>query len=120
MCHLLLLLPVLALPVLWIWPPAIALPVYGVAAAVSLGVYALAYWAWKAPLAHGPQTLLGAAGHVVSVGERHVTLRVRGELWLANVEGAALALGEEATVTGVEGLRLTARKRAPISSVGEL
>ena len=40
MCPLLL-LPVLALPVFWIRPPEIALPIYGVAAAASLGVYAL-------------------------------------------------------------------------------
>lgn len=110
MCHLLLLLPVLALPVLWLWPPEIALPIYGAAAAVSLGVYALVYVAWKAPLAHGPHTLLGATGHVVSVGERQVTLRVGGELWVADVRGAPLSVGEDALIEAVEGLRLTARK----------
>lgn len=107
MCHILLLLPVLALPVLWIWPPAIAWPVYGVAAAASLGTYALVYWAWKAPLVHGPQTLIGATGRVVGVDGRRVTLRVRGELWLADVEEAALVPGEEAALVAIDGLRLT-------------
>lgn len=109
MCHVLLLLPVLALPVFWLWPPEVALPVYGAAAVVSLGVYAAVYWAWKTPLAHGPQTLLGATGTVVSLGERQVTLRIGGELWLAEVQGASLSPGEDAVVVAVEGLRLTVR-----------
>ncbi len=111
MCHVLLLLPVLALPVFWLWPPGIAWPVYGVAVAASLGIYAMVYWSWRAPLAHGPQVLLGASGTVVSIGERQITLRIGGELWLADVKGAPLALGENAEVVAVDGLRLTARKR---------
>jgi len=111
MCHVLLLLPVLALPVFWIWPPEIALPVYAAAAAASLGVYAVVYWAWKAPLVHGTQMLLGATGRVTAVQGRRVTLRVRGELWLADVRGAPLGLGEEAQVVAIDGLRLTATRR---------
>jgi len=109
MCHFLLLLPVLALPAFWIWPVETALPVYGTAVAVALAVYALAYKAWKMPLANGPQALLGATGRVICVGERRVTLRVRGELWLADVEGAAVSVGEEAVVVAIDGLRLTVR-----------
>lgn len=110
MCHVLLLLPVLALPVFWVWPPEIAWPVYGVAASASVGTYVLVFWAWKAPLAHGPQTLLGATGHVVSVDGKRVTLRVRGELWLEDDQGAGLAPGEEAAVVAIDGLRLTVRR----------
>ena len=109
MCHFLLLLPVLALPAFWIWPLETALPVYGTAVAVALAVYALAYKAWKMPLANGPQVLLGATGRVISVGERHVTLRVRGELWLADIKGAPVSLDEEAVVVAIDGLRLTVR-----------
>jgi len=109
MCHLLLLLPVLALPVFWIWPLKIALPIYGVAAAASLGVYALVVWALQAPLLHGPQMLVGAMGRVIAAGGHRVTLRIGGELWLADVQGTAPSLGEEAIVVAVEGLRLKAR-----------
>jgi membrane protein implicated in regulation of membrane protease activity len=109
MCHFLLLLPVLALPAFWIWPVETALPVYGTAVAVALAVYVLAYKAWKMPLANGPQALLGATGRVISVGERRVTPRVRGELWLADVEGAPVSVGEEAVVVAIDGLRLTVR-----------
>lgn len=111
MCHILLALPVLALPVFWIWPPEIAAPAYGVAALASLGVYAMVYWAWKAPLAHGPHTLVGKTGHVISVDGRCVTLRMGRELWLADVKGPPLALGEEAKVLAIDGLRLTATRQ---------
>lgn len=110
MCHVFLLLPVLALPVFWFWPPHIALPLYAVAAAASIGVYALVYWAWKAPLAHGPQTLLGASARVIRVEEQCVTLRLRGELWLADVRGAPPSLGEEVEVVAIDGLRLKVAK----------
>ncbi|MDH3320407.1 MAG: NfeD family protein [Betaproteobacteria bacterium] len=99
----------LVLPAFWIWPVQIALPVWGAAAAVAATVYVFAYKAWKMPLANGPQTLLGAIGRVISVGERGVTLRVRGELWRADIEGAPLSVDEEAVIEAIEGLRLTVR-----------
>jgi membrane protein implicated in regulation of membrane protease activity len=113
MCHFFLLLPVLALPAFWIWPPEIALPVWGTAAAVALAVYVLVYKAWKMPLANGPQVLLGATGRVVSLGERHITLRVGRELWLADVKGAPLSPGEDAVVVAIDGLRLTVMPVSP-------
>jgi membrane protein implicated in regulation of membrane protease activity len=78
------------------------------------------YWAWKAPLAHGPQTLLGATGQVIAVDGRRVCLRVRGELWLADVQGAPLAQGEQALVVAVDGLRLTATKRLEAAMPGSM
>jgi len=111
MCHLLLLLPVLALPVFWLWPLGVALPVYATAAAVSVAVYVLALKVWKAPLVNGTQALIGATGRVVRVGARDVTLQLGGELWTADIDGAPLALGERAVVVAIEGLRLTARSR---------
>lgn len=110
MCHLLLFLPVLALPAFWIWPLGVALPLYATAAVISLAVYALALKAWKTPVVNGTQVLLGATGRVVRVGERQVTLWVRSELWSADVDGAPLARGDLAVVVGIDRLRLTARK----------
>jgi membrane protein implicated in regulation of membrane protease activity len=113
MCHVLLLLPVLALPAFWIWPLEIALPVWGSAAAVAIGVYVLAYRSWRLPLANGPRRLLGATGRVISLGEHHVTLRVGRELWIADVKGVPLSIGEEAVVVAIDGLRLTVRPASP-------
>lgn len=109
MCHLLLLLPVLALPVFWLWPPAIAGPLYAALAVASVFVYVLVWKAWKTPPENGLHRLLGTSGRVVRVNPRNVTLQLGGELWTAEVQGARLALGERATVVAIHGLRLTAR-----------
>lgn len=110
MCHVLLLLPVLALPAMWLLPIEVALPVYGAAASIALGAWALVYRARSRPLLHGLQTLLGATGRVVHVGERQFTLQVGRELWLADVQGASPALGEKAIIVAIDGLRLKARR----------
>jgi membrane-bound ClpP family serine protease len=109
MCHLLLLLPVLALPVFWVLPLGIALPLYAAAAGIALAVYALALKAWRTPVVNGTQVLLGATGRVVRVGKRETTLWVGSELWSADVDGVPLALGDEAVVVAVDRLRLTVR-----------
>ncbi len=43
MCHLVLLLPVIALPLFWLLPLSVAGPLYGAAAALAGVVY---YYAW--------------------------------------------------------------------------
>jgi inner membrane protein len=116
MCHLLLLLPVLALPLFWVLPLGIALPLYAAAAGIALAVYALALKAWRSPIVNGTQVLLGATGRVVRVGERDVTLWVGSELWSADVEGTPLAHSDEAVIIAIDRLRLTARKRAAFAA----
>lgn len=109
MCHLLLLLPVLTLPVFWVWPLSVAGPLYAVVVAVSVFFYLYVWKAWRTPPANGLQNLIGETGRVVRVGPRNVTLQLGGELWTAEIEGAPLALGQRATVVAIRGLRLTAR-----------
>lgn len=122
MCHFLLLLPVLALPVFWVWPLSISGPLYAFVAIVSVFVYQLVWKAWKTPPANGLQNLIGETGRVVRVGPRNVTLQLGGELWTADVEGPPLALGERAVVEGIDGLRLKARlapRNEPLSPIKE-
>lgn len=109
MCHLLLLLPVVALPVFWLLPLPAALPLYAVAAGIGVGFYLFAWKVYRTPPANGLHRLIGATGSVVSVGARSITLRVGGELWMANVQDGPLTLGQRAVVVRVDGLRLTAR-----------
>ena len=109
MCHLLLLLPVLALPVFWFWPFGEALPVYVVAVGLSVGFYLLIWKVWKMPPENGTQKLIGVTGSVVRVDARTVTLRLGGELWTADVQDGPLAQGQHVVVVRVDGLRLTAR-----------
>lgn len=111
MCHVLFALPVLALPVFWLLPLSIAIPVYAAAAALSLGVYACAVKAMRLPRLNGTDGMLGATGRVAQVSERGATLIVHGELWSADSSGEKLAVGDQAVILGVEGLRLRVRKR---------
>lgn len=112
MCHLLLGLPVLALPVFWLWPLSIAAPIYGVVAVASLVIYAYAVKAMRMPRLNGLEGMLGASGTVAQVGERRATLLVHGELWTADADGEKFAVGDQAVILGVDGLRLRARKRS--------
>lgn len=59
MCHLLRFLPVFALPVFWLLPPALAASIYGVVAAVSLVLYAYTVKAMRQRQLNGAEAMLG-------------------------------------------------------------
>ena len=111
MCHFLLFLPVVALPVFWLLPLSIALPVYALALAIALWVYVLAISTGRRPAMTGAEGMIGESGRVVRVEGRSATLQIHGELWSADAEGEALTVGESALVVGIKGLRLRARRR---------
>jgi membrane protein implicated in regulation of membrane protease activity len=110
MCHLILALPIVALPVLWLLPLGVAIPIYAVTVGISVAVYATAMKAWRMPARHGIEALLGATGKVVRVEGRRVVLSVKGELWSADLEDESIAAGDKVVVAGFEGFRLKARK----------
>lgn len=113
MCHLLLFLPVLMLPVLWLWPASVAVPVYTLAALVAGVLYWYALKSARMPKLNGAEGMLGARGRVIDRSERYVKLFFHGELWSADADGEPLAVGDEAVVVGIEGLRLRVRKATP-------
>lgn len=110
MCHILLFLPVVALPVFWLLPLSIALPVYALALAVASWVYALAIKTARRQVMTGAEGMIGESGRVVRVEGRTATLQIHGELWSAEAEGGPLVVGETALVVGMKGLRLKARR----------
>jgi len=112
MCHFLLFLPVLALPVFWLWPLSIALPAYALSLVIAFWVYALAIRMSRRPAMTGAEGMIGECGRVVRVEGRTATLLIHGEYWFAEAEGDPLAIGETALVVGIEGLRLKARRRS--------
>ena len=93
----------------WLWPPAVAAPVYLVVLAVSAGVYYLAFVALRLPVTVGPETLAGARGQVVSVESGELRVRVQSEVWRAStIQG--LNLGDAVEVKGIDGLTLNVRR----------
>ena len=67
MCHLLLFLPVIALPVLWLLPLSVALPIYGLAVALVLWIYVLAVRTARRPAMTGAEGMIGEHGRVVEL-----------------------------------------------------
>jgi hypothetical protein len=60
MCHITLLLPVLALPVFWILPLAVSVPVYAVVVIIAGLVYGYAMLAMRRPVETGVEGMIGA------------------------------------------------------------
>jgi membrane-bound serine protease (ClpP class) len=106
MCHLLLFLPVIALPVLWLVPLSISVPAYALAVALALWIYVLAVKAQRRPAMTGAEGMIGERGRVVQVDGSTARLLVHGELWSAEIEGREPAVGTEVRIVGIEGLKL--------------
>jgi inner membrane protein len=106
MCHFLLFLPVVALPVFWLLPLPIALPVYALALGITLWIYALAIGTTRRPVMTGAEGMIGERGRVVRIEGRAATVEIHGELWSAEAAVDPLTVGEAARVVGMTGLRL--------------
>ncbi len=109
MCHLFFALPLLALPVFWLWPLSAAVPLYGMAVGASLLAYVYAWKAWRMPRMNGLDAVLGMQGKVIATSMRDVTLQLGGELWSARTVGERLAVGDKAVVIAADGLELRVR-----------
>lgn len=114
MCHVLLTLPLMALPVFWMLPPSIALPIYGTVAGVSLVVYWYALQAMKRPVATGIEGMIGELGTVVEMNERELLVRIHNELWRATGHGVAVHAGDTVEVVGYELRMLRVRRINPL------
>lgn len=105
MCHLLLLMPLVALPLFWRLPLAVALPSYATVVAISGWLYWLAMRAMRRPIVSGREGLLGSVGDVVHVGRDRLSVRIHGEVWTATSPDN-LRIGERVRVTRIDGLVL--------------
>ena len=122
MCHVILMMPVLALPLFWVLPPGQAVPVYSVIAVISGLIY------WRISVSHGgrPQTgaesLIGTTAEVVSRRElgnqARYLVRSHGELWSAT-SSDSLKPGDTVAITALSGIRLVVAISAP-GSVAEV
>jgi len=107
MCHLILLLPLLTLPLFWVVPLSVAVPAYGAVLIVSGGVYYLAVRAMRRPVQTGREALLNSKGVIVGMDGR-ISVRCHGELWTAECAEEVEA-GDIVEIIGVEGLKLRVR-----------
>lgn len=108
MCHIALLLPVLALPVFWILPLAVSVPVYAVVLIIAALVYWYAMLAMRRPVETGVEGMIGATGEVVESHGATLILRIGGEIWSGR-SATALSKGEHVEVIAMERLVLVVR-----------
>ncbi|MBU2536204.1 MAG: NfeD family protein [Chloroflexi bacterium] len=113
MCHLILFMPVLALPIFWLMPLSSAIPTYMIIGMIT----ALLYWLIAKAMGRQPETgsesLIGATAEVVSQfgpsNHAQYLVRSHGELWTASSPDA-ITTGETVSVTAVNGIRLVVRR----------
>ncbi len=106
MCHLILFAPLLALPLFWLLPLNLALPIYG----IVVGLTALIAWpavvAMRRPSVTGQEGMMGARGEALTELNPHGLIRCQGEVWSATAE-ELIPAGERVRVVAVD--RLHAR-----------
>lgn len=110
MCHLLLALPLVALPMFWLLPATAAVFVYSLVLMVSLGTYALAVAAMRRRVVTGAEALLHGMAKVLSVDGKTLTVRVHSELWSARAAGEPVRAGDQVEIVGIDGLTLQVRR----------
>ncbi|MEP7153687.1 MAG: nodulation protein NfeD, partial [Nitrospira sp.] len=86
----------------------VILPVVALAAGVTFFLVGMGMQAMRRPAVTGREELVGMVGIVTTALTPHGQLAVHGELWQA-VSDLPLQPGEEAEVTGIEGLQLSVK-----------
>jgi membrane-bound serine protease (ClpP class) len=108
MCHIALMLPLLALPVLWMWPLTVSGPIYAVIAIVSAAIYWYAVLAMRRPVGTGTEGMIGATGKVLESRGKSLVVQIGGEIWNGR-SSVPLREGDRVEVVAVERLVLVVR-----------
>jgi membrane-bound serine protease (ClpP class) len=106
MCHLILFLPVFALPVFWIFPFATALPLYLFILGISLFLYFKIFQAMRQGVRTGREAMVGKKGLVVEDIDPEGKILCASEIWYAVTMGRKLLQGEQVKIRQIKGLRL--------------
>jgi len=115
MCHLILMLPVVALPVFWLLPLTIAAPVYGAASTLAGVVYYFTWETGRRPVVIGRERLVGMQARVLGT-EPVLRVELDGEPWRAK-SADTLAAGDVVRVDAVRDLTLRVSRAARASPV---
>lgn len=110
MCHIALLMPLLALPLFWVLPITTAAPIYGIVVVLSAWLYYYVIKSMRQPAVTGREWLLHATGEVVAVRpDGHLVIRVGSENWTAH-SSEPVEVGDRVAVRDIEGLDLQVSK----------
>ncbi len=122
MCHLILLMPVIALPIFWLAPLNFAIPSYVVIVLISAFFYWLITKALRKPIQDGFQSLIGTEAEVVSKrasdNPARYIIRSQGELWSA-YSTDNLQSGEWVNIVAVRGIGVVVERPENSPRLGE-
>lgn len=105
MCHIILFLPVLALPVFWLVPLPIAGTLYLFILLFSAWMYYVVLTVMRRPARVGAETLLNRCGRVIRTQGEHSVIRLGNEIWSARSK-QQVSPGDDVLVIGRAGLTL--------------
>ena len=107
MCHLFLFMPILSIPIFWIAPLNVAIPIYLVIVLISIALYWLVIQSQRKIPITGVESLLGKEAEVVSkISPGHLArylVKSQGELWSAYCSDA-LNHGEKVRIAELKGI----------------
>ncbi|PSU05416.1 hypothetical protein C9I92_21760 [Photobacterium ganghwense] len=109
MCHLILLLPILALPLFWLTPFSFAIPLYFFIVIVSAVIYWLTYRAMHLPIETGSEALHHQVGQVIGYQNGFYQISLNNECWNA-LSDEVLQPRERVEVNSVHGVTLNVKR----------
>jgi membrane protein implicated in regulation of membrane protease activity len=110
MCHLLLLMPLIALPLFWILPLTEAISLYSAIVVLSAWLYVYVFKALARPVVSGKEEIMHSVGKVIDVQGHTLHVKVHSEIWTAT-SSDNLQPGDTVKVTGMEELKLKVEKK---------
>ena len=110
MCHIILVLPIISLPMFLLLPLPVASVIYLLILAFSAWVFHRLMESLHQPACTGREGMLHACGEVISSGHGHLLVRLAGEIWQARTDERLLP-GDPVEVTDVKGLQLSIKRR---------
>jgi membrane-bound serine protease (ClpP class) len=100
MCHLIFFIPIFGLPVFWIFPFSIALPLYLFIVGISMLLYYKIFQAMRARVRNGQEAMLGKAAVVLKNIDPEGKIKYATEIWNAVAEGKKFWEGEKVVISG--------------------
>ena len=109
MCHILWMLPILGLPLFWIFDFWVALPLYLGLLAITGVMMLLTVEVLKKPASSGIEAMYGDTAEVVEALKPRGRVRYHNQLWYATAR-APVEVGETVRIVGNRGLCLLVEK----------
>lgn len=106
MCHLILFLPVFALPVFWIFPFNTAMSLYLPIVGTSLFIYFKIFKAMQQQVVTGFEGMLGKKGLVIEDIDPEGKIKYASEIWGAATKGNRFLKGQHVVICGIRGMML--------------